>query len=199
MVGLVFRMSRVQLFNSQLSGCPEWLWASCSGSLMHSCLPSHTVWSVFCNCNLVYCCCLMILVAGVLPSNYCITAVTSRYFSLQQSTAPQAGYARLTQVWSMGSWTLSRVSFLPPSVLHLSHGFQCSPTLNRQPYKGRLPLTSWWKKSSNTTVGQSSLIFLTHQCYDWHPGSRCGWTCNQLTSQVDGGVTRSRLRWSTLT
>ena len=40
--------------------------------------------------------------------------------------------------------------------------FQCSPTLNRQPYKGRLPLTSWWRKSSNMTVGQSSLISLTH-------------------------------------
>ena len=32
----------------------------------------------------------------------------------------------------------------------------------------------------------------------WHPGSRSGWTCNQLTSKVDGGITRSRLRCSTL-
>ena len=48
------------------------------------------------------------------------------------------------------------------------------------------------------TVSQSSLISLTHHCYDWYPGSRCGWTCNQLTSKVDGGITRSRLRWSTL-
>ena len=39
-----------------------------------------------------------------------------------------------------------RLISLVPSVLHLSHGFQCSPTLNRQPYEGRLPLTSWWKK-----------------------------------------------------
>ena len=29
-------------------------------------------------------------------------------------------------------------------------------------YEGRLPLTSWWRKSSNMTVGQSSLISLTH-------------------------------------
>jgi len=29
-------------------------------------------------------------------------------------------------------------------------GFQCYPILNRQPYEGRLPLTSWWRKSSNT-------------------------------------------------
>ena len=43
-------------------------------------------------------------------------------------------------------------------VLHCSHGFQCSPTFNRQPYEGRLPLTSWWRKLSNMTVGQSSLI-----------------------------------------
>jgi len=26
----------------------------------------------------------------------------------------------------------------------------------------------------------NSLISLTHHFYDWHPGSRCGWTCNQL-------------------
>jgi len=71
--------------------------------------------------------------------------------------------------------------------------------LNRLPYKVRLPLTSWWRKSSNMTVGQSSLISLTHHCYDWHPGSCCGWTCNQLTSKVDGGITGSRLRWSILT
>ena len=42
----------------------------------------------------------------------------------------------------------------------------CSPTLNRQPYEGRLPLTSWWRKSSNMTVGQCSLIYLAHHCYD---------------------------------
>jgi len=41
--------------------------------------------------------------------------------------------------------------------LHLSHGFQCSPTLNRQPYEVRLPLTSWWRKSSNMTVGQYAI------------------------------------------
>ena len=38
------------------------------------------------------------------------------------------------------SWTQTYVSSLVPSVRHLSHGFQCSPTLNRQPYEGRLPL-----------------------------------------------------------
>jgi len=42
------------------------------------------------------------------------------------------------------------------------------------------------------TVGQSRLISLAHHCYDWHPGSRCGWTYNQLTSKVDGGITGSR-------
>ena len=92
----------------------------------------------------------------------------------QQTTAPQSGHTLLTQVRSMCSWTLPCVSFLVPAVLHLSHGFQCSPTLNRQPYEERLPLTSWWRKLSNMTVGQSSLISLAHHCYDWHPGSRCG-------------------------
>jgi len=56
-------------------------------------------------------------------------------------------------LFSVCSWTLPCASSLVPSVLHLSLGFQCSPTLNRQPYKGRLPLTSWWRKSSNMTVG----------------------------------------------
>ena len=51
-------------------------------------------------------------------------------------------------------------------ILHLSHGFQCFPTLNRQPYVGRLPRTSCWRKSLNMTVGQPSLISLTHHCYD---------------------------------
>jgi len=35
-----------------------------------------------------------------------------------------------------------------------------------QPYEGRLLLTSWWRKSSSMTVGQSSLISFTHHCYD---------------------------------
>ena len=86
----------------------------------------------------------------------------------------QSGHALLTQVRSMCSWTLPRVSSLVPSILHIFHGFQRSPTLNCQPYEGRLPLTSWWRKSSNMTVGQCSLIYLAHHCYDWHPGSRCG-------------------------
>ena len=46
--------------------------------------------------------------------------------------------------------------------------------------------------ASNMTVGQSSLISLAHHCYNWHPGRRCGWTCNQLTSKVDGGITGSQ-------
>ena len=30
---------------------------------------------------------------------------------------------------------------------HCSISNMCSPTLNRQPYEGRLPLTIWWRKS----------------------------------------------------
>jgi len=98
----------------------------------------------------------------------------------------------------------SCASSLVPSVLHLSHSFQCSSTLNRQPYEGRLPLTSWWRKSSNTTVGQSSLISLTHHCYEdiqeaavaglatsWHQKSAC------LGGAVDSVTVRAAwLRWS---
>ena len=49
---------------------------------------------------------------------------------------------------------------------HFTYLLTYSPTLNRQPYEGRLPLTSWWRKSSNMTVGQCSLIYLAHHCYD---------------------------------
>jgi len=48
-------------------------------------------------------------------------------------------------------------------------------------------LTSWWRKVSNMTVGQSSPISSIHRCYDWHSGNICGWTCNQLISKVDEG------------
>ena len=123
--------------------------------------------------------------------NYSVTAIQ------QQSTAPQSGHALLTQVGSMCSWTLPCVSSLVPFVLHLSHGFQCSPTAS--PTKEGCHWQAGGEKSSNMTVGQSSLISLTHHCSDWHPGSRCGWTCNQLTSKVDGGITGSRLRWLILT
>ena len=66
----------------------------------------------------------------------------------------------------MCSWTLPCVSSLVPSVLHLSHGFQCSPTLNRQPYEGRLPLTSWLRKSSiQPDILSPPLLLLT----SWKP------------------------------
>jgi len=93
-----------------------------------------------------------------------------RFAIQQQSTAPQSGHAVLRQVRSMCSWTLPCISSLVPSILHLSHGFQCSPTLNRQPYEGRLPLTSWWRKSWNMTVGQYSnrvLTSLGNSCLYW--------------------------------
>jgi len=92
------------------------------------------------------------------------------YFNVMKiSTSDKALFSDFWLMWSTSS--------LASSILHLSRGFQCSPTLNRQPYEGRLPS-------------------LTHHFYDWHPGSHCGWTCNQLTSKVDGGITESRLRWS---
>ena len=52
-------------------------------------------------------------------------------------------------------------------------------------------VTYRWIKAdtSNTTVSQSSLISSTHHFYNWHPGSRCSSTCNQVTSKVDGGIT----------
>jgi len=84
-----------------------------------------------------------------------------------------------TPVWSRCTRT-SEVDVQWNSTMHLISGtlrstpLQCSPTLNRQPYEGRLPRTCWWRKSSNMTVGQSSLISLAHHCYDWHLGSRCG-------------------------
>jgi len=116
-----------------------------------------------------------------------------RFAIQQQTTAPQSGHALLTQVRSMCSWTLTmrlisgtlRCPFYTSPMASSAHQhWTASPTK-----EGRLPLTSWWRKSWNMIVGLSSLIFLAHHCYDWHPGSRYGWTCNQLTSKVDGGIT----------
>ena len=77
-------------------------------------------------------------------------------------------------VWSRSAHT-SQVDVQLNSTMRLLSGtlgstllpwLQCFPKLNGQPYEGRLPLTSWWRKSSNMTVGQSSLISLAHHCYD---------------------------------
>ena len=102
-------------------------------------------------------------------------------YSAAEYCAPVWSRSAHTSQVNVCSWTLPCASSLVPSVLHLSHGFLCSPTLNHQPYEGRRPLSSWWRKLSNMTVSQSSLISSTHHCYYWHPGSRCGWTYNQNT------------------
>ena len=109
---------------------------------------------------------LLMKLAG---STWGASANTLQYMALCYSAAEYCA-----PVWSCSAHTsqvdvqlnLPCVSSLVPSVLHFSHGFKCSPTLNRQPYEGRLPPTSWWRKSSNMTVGQSSLISLAHHCYN---------------------------------
>ena len=93
------------------------------------------------------------------------SAVALCYSAAEYCAPVWSRSAHTSQVDVQLNSTMHLIS-LVPSVLHLSHVFQCSPTLNRQPYEGRLPLTSWWRKSSNMTVGQSSLISLTHHCYD---------------------------------
>ena len=130
--------------------------------------------------------------ANTLPSS-----ALALYYSAAEYCAPVWSRSARTSQVDVAVQLNSAIRLISGTLnLHLSHGFQCCPTLNRRPYEGRLPLTSWWRKSSNMTVSQSSLISFTHHCYDWHPGSRCGWTCNQLTSTVDGSC---RLRWSILT
>ena len=77
-------------------------------------------------------------------------------------------------VWSRSAHT-SRVAVQLNSTMQLISGTLSSTLLpwlpvlsNIEPpaYEGQLPLTSWWRKSSNMTVGQSSQISLTHHCYD---------------------------------
>jgi len=79
-------------------------------------------------------------------------------------------------VWSWSAYT-SQVDMQLNSTMRLISGTLRSTRLPWFPVLsnielpalqriGRLPLTSWWRKSSNMTVGQSSLISLTHHCYD---------------------------------
>ena len=115
----------------------------------------------------------------------------------------------------MCSWTLPCVSSLVPSVLHLSHGFQCSPTLNRQPYEGRLPLTSWLRKSSiQPDILSPPLLLLTSRkplWLDMQPVDiRSRWRHNWKSAQVvnsdlvcdptvrQPGFDLSRQQWSLL-
>jgi len=60
-----------------------------------------------------------------------------------------------------------------------------------QPYEGRLPLTSWWRKSSYMTVGQSILISLTVATTDIQQAAVAGlttiksrWRHNWKSAQV---------------
>jgi len=89
-----------------------------------------------------------------------------------------------TPVWSRSVHT-SQVDVQLNSTMRLISGTLCSTPL------------PWLPVLSN--IEPPALISLAHHCYDWHPGSHWGWTCNQLTSKVDGGITGSRLRWSILT
>jgi len=79
-----------------------------------------------------------------------------------------------TPVWSCSAHT-SQVDVQLNSTMQLISGTLSSTPLpwlpvlsNIEPpaYEGQLPLTSWWRKSSNMTVGQSNHISLTHHCYD---------------------------------
>ena len=112
-----------------------------------------------------------------------------------------------TPVWSRSAHT-SQVDVQLNSNMHLISGTLRSTPLPWLPVLSNIEPPALRRKAAtdklvekivNMTVGQSSLISLTHHYYDWHPGSHCGWTCNQLTSKVDGGITGSRLRWSILT
>ena len=80
--------------------------------------------------------------------------------------------------------------------LFASRDFQCSPTLNRQSYRRKAATDKLMEKIVKHDSWPIQPSILNH---DWHPGSRCGWTCNQLTSKVNGDITGSRLRWSTPT
>jgi len=74
--------------------------------------------------------------------------------------------------------------------------FQCSPTLNRQLALRRKAATN---KLVYKIVKHNSwpiqLDILNPTFLRLTSRKRCGWTCNQLTSKVDGGITGSRLRW----
>ena len=105
-----------------------------------------------------WCCRFLIVDKHTLWIVLIAVVITALALGYSAEYAPQSGHDLLTQVRSMCSWTLPCVSSLVPSI---SHGFQCSPTLNRQPYGGRLPLTSWWRKSSNMTVGQPASVALS--------------------------------------
>ena len=94
-------------------------------------------------------------------------------------------------VWSRSAHT-SQVDVQLNSTMHLISGTLRSTPLpwlpvlsNIEPYEGRLPLTSWWRKSSNMTVGQSSLISRKPLWLDLQPVDiKSRWRHNWKSAQV---------------
>ena len=74
-------------------------------------------------------------------------------------------------VWSRSAHT-SQVDVQLNSTMRLISG-----TLRSTPLPW-LPLLTNIEPPSVRRKAASSLISLTHHCYDWHSESHCGWTCN---------------------
>ena len=94
------------------------------------------------------------------------------------AAAPLSGHALLTPVRSMCSWTLPCVSSLVPP-------FYTSPmassALQHWTASHMKEGCHWQAGGENRQTWQlanPAWYPLAHHCYDWHPESRCGWTCN---------------------
>jgi len=59
-----------------------------------------------------------------------------------------------------------------------------------------LPQTSWRHRLNVTVIGHYMMTSFTLLHFAWNRANHSGGTCSQLMSQVGGGKTGNRLRWS---
>jgi len=117
------------------------------------------------------------LLMKLASSNTLWTSALALCYSAAEYYAPVLSRSAHTSQVTECSWTLPCASSLAPSVLHLSHGFHCSPPALR-------------RKAATDKLVEKIFIYdswpihpdILNRCYDWHPASRCGWTYNNQKS-----------------
>jgi len=87
------------------------------------------------------------------------------------------------------------------STMHLISGTLHSIPFPWLPVLSNIELPALWRKAATDKLVEKIIKYdswpiqpdiLNPPFLHWHPGHHCSWTCNQLTSKVDGGITESQ-------
>ena len=87
------------------------------------------------------------------------------------------------------------------STMHIISGTLHSIPFPWLPVLSNIELPALWRKAATDKLVEKIIKYdswpiqpdiLNPPFLHWHPGHHCSWTCNQLTSKVDGGITESQ-------